>query len=143
MATKKQKHAAALASREKFMAQVKADGLAALRADQERRQREKDEAINEASRRQRGVLKARAERFSRIAESAKRDGRIVEDFTTEAPIGIDLARVPDIDVIAYLQKSHELFPIFSDTGMHDGDHGSLGRRLEWLAMDLSDGDSNG
>lgn len=37
MATKKQKRAAAQAKREKFIAEVKAEGLEALRMDRERR----------------------------------------------------------------------------------------------------------
>ena len=48
MATKKQKHQAALEKRKRFMEAAKADGLKALRKDQERRayyreKREKEE----------------------------------------------------------------------------------------------------
>jgi hypothetical protein len=42
MATKKQKRAAALAKREKFLAEVKAEGLEALRLDRERQARHSD-----------------------------------------------------------------------------------------------------
>lgn len=43
MATKKQKHAAALARREKFMAENKACGLAAQEADRERQKERKED----------------------------------------------------------------------------------------------------
>lgn len=49
MATKKQKRAAALAKREAYMAEVKADGLKALAASKER-QKERKDAMTEAAR---------------------------------------------------------------------------------------------
>lgn len=61
MATKKQKHAAAMAKREKFMADLKADGLAALKASQAAAKKRSEgikavaEGINE---RHRGILRA-------------------------------------------------------------------------------------
>lgn len=48
MATKKQKRAAALAKREQFMAEVKAEGLEALRLDRERRENLSDSISRKA-----------------------------------------------------------------------------------------------
>lgn len=45
MATKKQKRAAALAKREAYMAQYRAEGLAALEAERERRKKKQDETV--------------------------------------------------------------------------------------------------
>ncbi len=45
MATKKQKHAAAMARREQFLAEVKATGLQAQRTDQEFRKRKEEQAL--------------------------------------------------------------------------------------------------
>lgn len=59
MVTKKQKHAAALAKREAYLAKVKADGLAALEADRKRqkeRQEEVKAAVEEINDRHRKIL---------------------------------------------------------------------------------------
>lgn len=53
MATKKQKRAAALARREKFMAEYRADGLKALERDRRRRQIKAERAKEDEAREER------------------------------------------------------------------------------------------
>jgi len=49
MATKKQKHAASMAKRERWLAQVKADGLRAQHEDQQHRERKTAQVENSKS----------------------------------------------------------------------------------------------
>lgn len=61
MATKKQKRAAALAKREAYMAEVRADGLKALEEDRKRREEQRKKIVEEAmiiNDRHRDILKS-------------------------------------------------------------------------------------
>lgn len=87
MATKKQKHQAAMERREKFLAEVKADGLKALQFDRERREGKKHEAkIDEETRIKReNITKAinemLVESFAKLEEAAHRATDSTLDLT--------------------------------------------------------------
>lgn len=71
MATKKETRARIAAQREEFLKQVEADGLAALRADQERRKKESALAKEQEETRNREMLKKRSKPFARMAKNGK------------------------------------------------------------------------
>lgn len=71
MATKKEKRARAMERREKFMQKYREDGLAALKADLERREKLKAEAEAEQDKKNREMLKGKSAKFARMAKNGK------------------------------------------------------------------------
>jgi len=71
MATRKEKHAKALAKRHEFMKQVEADGLAALKADLERRKKEAAKAKELEETKFQEMLQKRSKPFQRMARNGK------------------------------------------------------------------------
>lgn len=138
MATKKEKRARGLARREEYLKQVEADGLAALKAELERREKEKLEAERETQARQEEMLRGRSKTFARMAKNGKtpvkdprkfdpdlishprgdNDGVLAETMDLLADI-IDSRRGKpnlkrELTVGEYLDAANKLLPVFSE-----------------------------
>jgi len=100
MATKKEKRAKALASRDAFMAKYRADGLAALKADQDRREVLKAEEKAELDRKNREMLKGKSAKFVRMAKNGKTPKHEHEE-------------AKEVTVGEYLEAVDNLMPLFA------------------------------